>query len=131
MFTMRDAFVRTRMVFQLQKCRRELQSQIRARKRQQLLATLHMAEHAATKGDSKGLFQCVRWLAPKSVRRSIRLRSDGGQLLHPREECRMLADYAGKLFSARRDGDTPTIVLEPLKILRSLMFGSGKLPFAS
>ena len=95
-----------------------------------------MAETAAARGDSKGLFQCVRWLAPKSVRRSIRLRSADGQLLHPREECRMLSEYAEKLFSARRHVDIPAIVLEPLDpeifaasewdaALRTLRSGSG------
>ena len=101
-FTMRDAFVRMRLVLQLQRRHRELQAQIRARKRQQLLDTLWLAEQAARTGDSKGLFQCVRWLAPKTVQRSIRLRSESGQLMHPREECRMLADYAAEFFAAKR-----------------------------
>ncbi|CAE7427449.1 L96 [Symbiodinium sp. CCMP2592] len=112
--TMRDIFVRMRMVLQLQKRRRELQAQIRANKRRQLLETLHLAEVSASTGNSKGLFQCVRWLAPKTLRRSIRLRTAEGTLMHPREECDMLADYAVKLFTAQRATDVALVDLEPL-----------------
>ena len=57
--TSRDVFVRMRLVLQLQRRRRELQAAVRARKRQQLLETLHLAEHASKTGDSRTLYQSM------------------------------------------------------------------------
>ena len=107
-------FIRMRLVLQLQKRRRELQSIVRARKRRQLLETLQIAAEAASRGDSRGLFRCVRWLAPRAVKRSIRLRDENGMLMHPKAECRMLANYAESLFAATRAIDIPNLQLQPL-----------------
>jgi len=111
----RDIFARMRLVLQLDKRHRELKALARSRKRRQLLETLELAEAAASKGDSRGLYQCVRWLAPKGASRSIRLRDDTGNLMHPRDECRMLGEYARKLFTARTASDIVNIRLSPLE----------------
>ena len=112
--SLRDVFVRMRLVLKLQRRRRELQAAVRARKRQQLLETLQLAENASKTGDSRTLYQCVRWLAPRNIRRTIRLRDEQGLLLHPKDECKLLADYAGDLFRARRGTDIPQLQLSPL-----------------
>ena len=113
-FTLRGMFARVRILLMLRKRHKELQSLARARKRQQLLDTLQLAEQAASNGRSRDLYQCVRWLAPKQVRRSIRLRSSEGHLMHPREECKLLAHYAANLFEAKRDSDKLDIALQAL-----------------
>ena len=58
-----------------------------------------MAEDAAAKGDTKGLYRCVRWLAPKTFKQGIRLRDSAGFLMSPAEECRALSRHAAKLFT--------------------------------
>ena len=110
----RDVFARVRLVAQLEKHHRELRSLARARKRQQLLEILDSAELAAQKGDSRGVYQCVRWLAPRGASKSIRLRDSNGHLMHPREECLMLTEYAKELFKARSPEDEVHITLLPL-----------------
>ena len=112
--SMRDIFARMRLVLQLQRRRRELQATIRANKRKQLLETLSLAEHSSRIGDSRSLYQCVRWLAPRGARSTIRLRDDAGRLMHPKQECQMLVEYATGLFRARRASDVPDIQLQPL-----------------
>ena len=111
----RQIFARLRLVLQLQKRHRELRARARANKRKQLLSILSIAESAAQQGDSRSLFRCVRWLAPRSATRSIRLRDAAGYcLMHPRDECKMLADYAKKLFQAQRPEDRIELRLLPL-----------------
>eukprot|EP00439_Symbiodinium_sp_Y106_P078677 s150_g17.t1 len=112
--TLRDAFHRLRLLQQLRRHHRELRSMARARKRRQLLEILELAETAASRGDSKGLFQCVRWLAPRKAQRSIRLRDSAGNVMHPRAECKLLVDYAKELFKARRPEHLCSPVLQPL-----------------
>ena len=112
--SLRDVFVRMRLVLQLQRRKRELQAAVRARKRRQLLETLQLAETASKTGDSRTLYQCVRWLAPNNIKRTIRLRDEQGLLLHPKDECKLLADYAEDLFRARRSTDIPQVTLSPL-----------------
>ena len=97
--TLRDAFHRLRLLQQL---------------RRQLLEILELAEIAASKGDSKGLFQCVRWLAPRKAQRSIRLRDSAKNVMHPRAECKMLATYAKELFQARSPEHLCPLELQPL-----------------
>ncbi|CAE7194789.1 Pol [Symbiodinium sp. CCMP2592] len=113
-FTLRGMFARVRILLALRRRHKELQAVARARKRQQLLATLDLAEQAASKGSSRDLYQCVRWLAPRNLRRSIRLRSSEGGLMHPREECKLLAEYATTLFKAKRDCDKLQVALQAL-----------------
>ncbi|CAE7330741.1 unnamed protein product, partial [Symbiodinium microadriaticum] len=112
--SMRDIFARMRLVLQLQRRRREMQAAIRFHKRKQLLDTLSLAEHSSRIGDSRSLYQCVRWLAPRGTRSTIRLRDAEGRLMHPKQECRMLAEYATELFQAKRVLDVPDIQLQPL-----------------
>ena len=112
--TMRDAFQCLRLLSQLRQRHRELRSLARQRKREQLLHILSMAEEAVSRGDSRSLFQCVRWLAPRRTGQKIRLRDKDGNVMHPKAECRMLADYAGELFRARRDVDFVVPCLKPL-----------------
>ncbi|CAE7466581.1 unnamed protein product [Symbiodinium sp. CCMP2592] len=112
--TMRDAFHRLRLFLQLRRRHRELRALARARRRQQLLDILELAESAARKGDSKGLFQCVRWLSPRKARRSIRLRDADGNVMHPRAECKMLAVYAAELFKARSPEHICSVQLQPI-----------------
>ena len=114
--TMKDAFQRLRLLSQLRKHHRELRRLARARKREQLLSILDMAEHAAERGDSRALFQCVRWLAPRRMGQTIRLRDSEGNVMHPGAECKMLADYAGDLFKARRTEDLCSPALQPLPV---------------
>ncbi|OLP82135.1 hypothetical protein AK812_SmicGene37250 [Symbiodinium microadriaticum] len=60
-------FERLRLHSRMQAAHKALKRASRARKRQQQLDILQIAEHAARCGNSKELFQCVRWLV-KSAR---------------------------------------------------------------
>ena len=58
-----------------------------------------MAEFAAQWGNSQELYQCVRWLAPKKHKQTIRLRTKTGDLMSPAEECAALHQHAVALFA--------------------------------
>ena len=91
-------FERFRLHSRMQAAHKALKRASRARKRQQQLDILQIAEHAARCGDSKELFRCVRWLAPRQHKQSIRLRDNQGNLMSPGQECAALADHAEALF---------------------------------
>ena len=97
--SMKGIFERFKLYVQMTRAHRELRRAARARKVQQQQQILAMAEEAAAKGDSKGLYRCVRWLSPKSFRQGIRLRNSQGCLMSPAEECQALAKHASSLFS--------------------------------
>ena len=91
-------FERLRLHSRMQAAHKALKRASRARKRQQQLDILQIAEHAARCGNSKELFQCVRWLAPRQHKQSIRLRDKHGNLMSPGQECAELAEHAEALF---------------------------------
>ena len=82
----------------MQAAHRELRKAAAARKRQQQLDILQLAEEAARTGNHKDLYRCVRWLAPNKRKQTIRLRTPQGQLMSPVQECAALAAHAAALF---------------------------------
>ena len=112
--TLRDIFARMRLFLQIRKRHRELKARTRFLHRKRILDILEIAEGAAARGDSRSVYQCVRWLAPRGSSRSIRLRDDHGSLMHPRRECGVLSEYAANLFKARRTQDLIDPPLAPL-----------------
>ena len=116
--TLRDVFERMRLFSTMKRAHRQLKWAARHRKIQQQHSILQIAEDAASRGDSKELFRCVRWLAPKSFKQRIRLRDSHGSLLSPAEECHALAEHAKQLFH----GDTqqyPALMPLPAELFTS------------
>ena len=97
--TLKGIFERFRLYQQMNQAHKALRRAARERKVQQHQQILQMAEDAAAKGDTKGLYRCVRWLAPKTFKQGIRLRDSAGFLMSPAEECRALSRHAAKLFT--------------------------------
>ena len=90
---------------------RELKRALRARKRTQLLEMLDTAEQAAKNGDSRTLFSTLRLVCPTRSVQRVRLRNSEGWLISAAEECKMLTDYASKLFSGPGIWEAP---LQPI-----------------
>ncbi|CAE7211796.1 Pol [Symbiodinium natans] len=69
------------------------------------LTKLQEAEEASQKGRMHDLYAVVRQLAPKQVRRKVRLRGEDGALLDHHGEMQLLQDHCCTLFSsATADG---------------------------
>ncbi|CAE7663237.1 HCN2 [Symbiodinium sp. CCMP2592] len=115
-------FARLKLHSDMQRAHRELKRMSRERKRQQQLEILQIAEQAARRGDSKELFRCVRWLAPKQHKQSIRLRTSSGCLMSPGEECVALAAHAKQLFSGQ-PFDAPDMLQLPLDMFEGDKWG--------
>ena len=97
--SLRGIFERFRLHTTMTRAHRELRRAARARKVQQQQTILQLAEDAASKGDAKGLYRCVRWLSPKTFKQGIRLRNSQGLLMSPAEECLALSLHAKTLFT--------------------------------
>ena len=113
--SLKNIFERFKLYVQMTSAHRELRRAARARKVQQHQQILEMAEDAAAKGDSKGLYRCVRWLSLKSFRQGIRLRTSQGSLMSPAEECQALAKHATNLFSGK-EFECPDLLPLPARL---------------
>ena len=93
------------------RAQRELRKSIRRNKRRQLLDTLQLAEEAAKSTSASSLFGYVRLLCPKTMRQRVRLRDDAGSLVDRKTECKILAEYASRLFHGNaRQPDLPELL---------------------
>ena len=104
--SLRECFDKLRRFSHMQKPHRALRTRARRRKRDEalhVLHALHEAETAANRGDSKGLYACIRFLAGGRKGGKLRLRDADGQLVGHGAECDLLATYAAELFSGNSE----------------------------
>ena len=65
---------------------------------------LDTAEEAASKGDSRVLYRCVKFLSNQRGQARVRLKGNNGELISGAEECQLLTTYAQKLFAGEAMG---------------------------
>lgn len=82
------------------KAHKQLQLLGRSKKRDRVRAITDTAARAAERHDSRTLYEAVRSLTPKQLRRSIRFRSQEGYILSPDQELGILQDHFQENFGA-------------------------------
>ena len=82
-----------------QKALRAMRKAARGAKRKRMLKVLSCAEDAASRGDSRALHRCVRFLSNQRGQARVRLKGTHGEMITGEEECKLLTEYAEQLFT--------------------------------
>ena len=109
--TLRLIFAKLRLFANFLKAQREMRQEARRAKRKRLMQVLETAEEAASRGDSRTMYRCVRFLSNQRGQARVRLKGDHGAIITGEEECNKLIEDAKRLFTGDCVGE---IVLERL-----------------
>ena len=109
--TLRLIFAKLRLFANFMKAQREMRQEARRAKRKRVMQVLETAEEAASRGDSRTMYRCVRFLSNQRGQARVRLKGDHGEIITGEEECNKLIEYAKRLFTGDCVGE---IVLERL-----------------
>ena len=111
--TLRLIFAKLRLFANFQRAQRKMRQEARRAKRKRLMQVLETAEEAASRGDSKTTYKCVRFLSNQRGQARIRIKGDQGEIIPGEEECNKLTEYARLLFTGAHLGEIVVERLDP------------------